>query len=170
MTPQTEVDHYVFQQLQPLLQPGESILHCAYLAPVLGESSGAGVFAQAATRMAAFAALTDRRLVLVRTRIGAFKPLLENHGFQSFDRTSLKGVFVGSVLLLHLADGQMLEYENNAAKKYASTQSTFFEELPRVFGVSEEAARSAKRSKLTSSIALGVGCLVAAVYVWLKFD
>jgi hypothetical protein len=169
MVPQTEADRFILQQVQSVLEPGEQVVQCAYLAPVVGGGSNLGTFMRAATLMAAFAVLTDRRLILIQTRIGAFKPLLENHGIQSFDRQTLKGVFIGSSLLLELADGHMLEYQNNSAKKDVSTQAEFFRQLPQVFGTSEGAARVARNQRLQSVVGLAVGAVIAAVYLWYKF-
>ena len=168
MVPQTEADRYILQQVQAVLQPGEQVLLCAYLAPIVGGGSKIGTFVQAATLMAALAALTDRRLILIQTRIGAFKPLLENHGIQSLDRQSVKGVFVGASLLLELADGRMMEYQNNASKKDVSTQTEFFRQLPLLFGPSERASRAAHKKKLQNLIGLALGVAIAAIYVWYR--
>ncbi|GAC1542787.1 MAG: hypothetical protein NVS3B10_07130 [Polyangiales bacterium] len=167
MTPQTDADRFLLEQLRPVLQPGESVLSCAYLAPVI-EGGKVAVFVQAATRMAAFAALTDRRLHLVQTRLGAFKPLLENHGVQSLERAAIRGVFVGATLMFELADGAILEYRNNAAAKDVSSQAEFFAVLPVALGTSATAASAAQKKRRQSLIGLGLGIALALLYVWYR--
>lgn len=90
MDPSTDSDRYVIEQVNPLLEPGERVAVCAYLVPPI-EGGKIGVFIDAATKMAALAAVTDRRLILVETRIGAFGPLQENHGVRSIPRERIKG-------------------------------------------------------------------------------
>ena len=167
MTPQTDADRFIVEQLRPVLQPGESVLSCAYLAPVI-DGGKVAVFVQAATRMAAFAALTDRRLLLVQTRIGAFKPLLENHGVQSLDRAAIKGVFVGATLMVELVDGSILEYRNNAAANDVSSQTEFFRVLPSALGTSTAAAGLARKNRRQSLVGLALGVVLAAAYVWYR--
>src|SRR5579883_3153265 len=102
MVPETDADRFVLAQVQPLLAPGERVVACAFLEANLG----GGGFVAAAKARAHWAALTDRRLVLIAARAGAFKPLLENVGVEVIERTNIKGVFVGSKLHLELADGR----------------------------------------------------------------
>ncbi|HEX7600255.1 MAG TPA: hypothetical protein VF316_01575 [Polyangiaceae bacterium] len=163
---QTETDHFVLQQLQPVLQPGEQVAACAYLRPIVeGRMSS---FVHAATRMAAFAALTDRRLLLVQTRIGAFKPLLENHGVVAFERASVKGVAMGQRLVVELVDGQLLEFQHEPSLKGVSTQAEFFRQLQQAFPTSVVGASHLASQRRLQVVGTAVGIVIALLYVWWK--
>ena len=176
MTPSTETDRYVLAQVQSALLPGETVVACAYLSPVVGGRGGGkaaavGAFFDAASKMAAFAALTDqRRLLLVQTRIGAFKPLLENHGLLTFSPADLKGVALGGTLLLERADGALVEYEPNLSQKALSTQASFFPQLQAAFGQSAAAAAHATAKRTQSRAGLVIGLVIAAAYVWYRLS
>jgi hypothetical protein len=166
MVPQTEADHFVLQQVAPGLLPGEQVLACAYLRPVVEGKYGA--FVHAATRMAAFAALTDRRLLLVQTRIGAFKPLLENHGVVPLDYAAVKGVAVAQKLLVELADGQLLEYQHEPGSKDVSTQAEFFRRLQQTFPRSAAGAAELASQRRLGMVGTAIGIVLAGLYVWWK--
>jgi hypothetical protein len=165
MQPQTEADHFVFAQLYPLLQPGEQIMCCAYLMPAPGAIEPSFV---AASKMAAFAALTNQRLFLIQTRIGAFKPLLENDGVRSLAYPEINGVLVSSGLMIEQRDGQILEYQLNTLSKAISTQRAFFQQMASTFRPSESLAKLGRAKARKSIIVAIVGFGLAAVYVWLK--
>lgn len=167
MDPRTDTDRYVIEQVTPLLQPGERIAVCAYLVPPI-EGGKVGVFIDAATKMAAFAAVTDRRLILVETRIGAFGPLHENHGVRSIPREQIKGVFAGARLLIELSDGVMLEYQDNRAASHVSTQREFFERVESTYGRSHRAMARSQNDRLWRAVGLVVGLIIAGVYVYLR--
>ena len=87
----TEADLFILEQVQSLLEPGEEVLLVGHLNPVMGGSAVA-VVAQAHGAKAAFAVVTTTRLLLIRTRVGAFRPLLENHGVVAIERSRIGGV------------------------------------------------------------------------------
>ena len=163
MDPRTDTDRFIVEQMQPLLRPQERLLVCAYLVPPI-KGGRIGVFVSAATSMAAFAAITTERLVLIQTRIGAFKPLLENHGVVSLERSDIKGAHAGSTLILELSDGSMLEYRNNRSMAQVSTQGEFFDRVESTFGRSATAASLAGRRQWNGAIALAVGIVLALLY------
>jgi hypothetical protein len=164
MQPASDTDRYVIEQLQPVLRPGERIVVCAYLVPPI-EGGKVGVFIKAATAMAAFAAITSERLLLLQTRIGAFAPLLENHGLVSLERAQLKGAHAGSKLLIEHADGRIFEFQNNRASRHVSTQKEFFERIESTFGRSEAAVRRSTNEKLWKVAGAGIGIALAVGYV-----
>jgi len=167
MEPGTDTDRYVNEQVRPLLQPGERVAVCAYLVPPIG-GGRIGVFIDAATKMAAFAAVTDRRLILIETRIGAFGPLLENHRVRSIPREQIKGAFIGKKLIVELSDGSLIEYQDNRSAKHVSTQREFFERLESTYGRSQRAATRAQKEQLWTAAGLVVGVVLAAVYVYFR--
>lgn len=167
MDPKTDTDRYVIEQVAPLLQPGERIAVCAYLVPPI-EGGRIGIFIDAATKLAAFAAVTEARLILVETRIGAFGPLHENRGVRSIPRERIKGVFAGERLLIELIDGGMLEYQDNRTARHVSTQREFFERLESLYGRSPRAIARAQHERLWRAIGLFAGLIIAAVYLYLR--
>jgi hypothetical protein len=164
MDPKTKTDRYILDQVTPSLGPQERVILCAYLvAPI--EGGKVGVFISAATSMAAFAVLTDQRLLLIQTRIGAFEPLLENHGLIGLQRSGIQGAYAGRKLILELSDGRMLEYQDNRSSKHVSTQREFFERAESTFGRSRAAASRAGSQQAWSVIGTVVGVALAVAYV-----
>ena len=166
MASPTELEQFIRRQVEPKLERGEVPGPCAYLMPMIGKRGRVSAFMDAASKMAAFGVLTDRRLILVQTRIGAFRPLMENHGVVSLTRSAVKGVFVGGTVWFELADGTMSEFVNNASKDYVPTQAQFFQRLPELFGKSESAARLAQREKRITLIGFAVCAVAVLVYLW----
>ena len=158
----TETDQFILQQVQAAIGPHESVSVCAYLVPPI-EGGKVAVFVNAATKMAAFAAITSNGLVLIQTRIGAFKPLLENHGVVKLRRSEIKGTYLGAKLTIELADARMLEYQDNRGSGHVSTQREFFERLEATFGRSEAAARKAQRERMWTILGMGVGLLLTSI-------
>ena len=174
MTTTTETDNFVLAQANPVLRPGEAIATWAYLMPPIstgGSRIGGAVraFANAATKSAAFAVVTNQRLLLFQTRIGAFKPLLENHGLQSFERSLIRGASVGSTLLIELTDGQMIEYQVKRSTSHVSTQASFFAQLESLLGRSEAAHKLGASKNRANQIATAIATAIAIGYVAFKF-
>jgi len=162
--PRTETDRFILEQTHGVLVGGERVMVCAYLtAPI--KSGGVGAFVEAAKAEAAFAALTDRALLLVRTRVGAVRPLLENHGVTRLDHGEILGVHLGTTVVFELADGRMLEFRNDPSDEHVSTQREFFERLHGTFGTSKRAAAKATRERELHWVATGIGLALAAAYV-----
>ena len=164
MDPRTDTDRFIVEQVQPLLRPQERILVCAYLVPPI-RGGRIGIFISAATSMAALAAITTERLVVIQTRIGAFKPLHENHGVVSLERSDIKGAHVGSTLILELSNGRMLEYQDNRSTSHVSTQREFFDRLESTFGRSDTAASLSNKRQWKGLVSLGVGIVLALLYL-----
>ncbi len=160
----TETDRFILEQTRGSLEEGERVLVCAYLtAPI--KSGGVGAFVEAASAEAAFAALTDRALLLVRTRIGAVRPLLENHGVTRVNQREILGVHLDTTVVFELADGRMLEYRSTPSDAHVSTQREFFERLRGTFGRSERAEAEVTRRQRLRWVATGIGLALAAAYV-----
>ncbi len=129
--------------------------------------TGVGSFVQAATAKAAFAVLTEQRLILVETGLGVLEPLLENHRTRSLEKSDIAGVFTGKTLMIELTDGAMAQYANNRGSKFVSTQRAFFEGLEQALGRSKKAAALAKadaRSTLITRALIGVAVVGYAAY------
>jgi hypothetical protein len=80
----TKADRFVADEFAKLTRPGETVQHQAYAVdrPISGIVS-------AASAKGYFAVLTDQRLLLIETRVGAFGVLCENHGVQEIPREDI---------------------------------------------------------------------------------
>ena len=167
MNTTTKADGFINETVRPLLRPGETFVSSAYLYPKLEARTGVGSFVQAATAKAAFAVLTEQRLILVETGLGVLEPLLENHRTRSLEKSDIAGVFTGKTLMIELTDGAMAQYANNRGSKFVSTQRAFFEGLEQALGRSEKAAALAKadaRSTLITRALIAVAVVGYAAY------
>jgi hypothetical protein len=125
----TPVDRFVDEQVRPLLEVGEAVQHQAYCmngVPQgdLGDSKLGALYA----------VLTDRRLVFITTRVGAFGPLLENKGTEVIERRNVAGFSVDDrAIQLGLADGTTRLLWVSPTRKL-SNQRAFLRDVPRILG------------------------------------
>lgn len=148
----TTTDEYIREQVQPLLRSGEQLLHTGYLVTM-----GSGLVG-AMRAKASFAAVTDQRLILIKTRVGAFRPLLENRGVDSIERGNIKGAIVyGSGLTIELEDGSKLTTSARRSR-HVSGQKDFLRFWESEYGGREASRRLESRRKLVL-----VGVVVLAV-------
>lgn len=92
-------DEYLQTQLQTILQPGEQVLHTAYMRrqPGILVQSLFFLIAFLLTK-AYFAVLTNRRLILIRTKMGAWTGVQnKNLGVEQWDVRTLKKCDVGGI-------------------------------------------------------------------------
>jgi hypothetical protein len=153
----SEAEAYIRSQLEPQLRPGEQIVSCAILSSVMQ-----GGVLSALSLKGYLAALTNVRIILIETRVGAFKPTLENKGIQSIELHDIDAVISGNVMKLRLRDGTTLEYQQRArAKKHAPSHPAFIAALTEAYGHNELATQMAKESKRQNVI----GILIALVFM-----
>ena len=146
---QLKGDAFMAHHFQPLLEAGEQIAAQAYFtshdfrAPTAGGkaaagavaaiaavsgAAGAGSMISAATQKAGYAALTDRRLVVIEARVGAFGPLFENRGVVEIPRSAIAAVTQHrDQLRFALAGGGGFSLVIPAAKKHFADQARFSE-------------------------------------------
>ncbi len=134
----TVTDRYISEQAYALLEPGETVQHQAYALDRPVDSMTAGFKVNAF-----FAVLTDRRLLLLKTRAGAFAPLCENHGVEVIQRNAVAraGSEENALLLqLHDGSGRGLWVRDS---RHLSNQKAFREDVPRLLAAraSQESAR-----------------------------
>src|SRR2546430_11275675 len=91
MTP----DDYLQQQIMPMLQPGEQVLHSAYMRRqpgILMQVLFVGGLLLYLITKAYFVVLTNRRMILIRTKMSAWSggPKLLNLGVEQWDARNLK--------------------------------------------------------------------------------
>jgi hypothetical protein len=123
------VDRFVAMQTMPLLRPGEQVQHQAY--GVDRDMSEGGVASLSAQGV--FGVLTDQRLILIRTRLGALWVLLENRGVESIERSSIVNVREkGDLLTFDLVGGGERYIHVKLGARGVSNQLAFLRDVPRL--------------------------------------
>ena len=131
----TKYEDFVQQELRDRLAPGEPINHMAVLfnkslagMVLLGAlgSLGQGYF---------LAAATDRRVFLLKTRMGLFALKRENLGVVEVpyqDITSIEpgGALTQRTVKFTLRDGSTLPFRLNTMARFTAGQKTFLTSLP----------------------------------------
>jgi hypothetical protein len=130
----TSGDKFIASQLANELHPGEVITHQAYGVTSTVRGGGLGAFISAAKQKGVLAALTNERLFLIRTRVGAFSPVLENNGIETIARTDIRAVDRTGArsLRITLADGTARTIVVDARVRHFSNQDAFLRDLGRV--------------------------------------
>ena len=78
--------------------------------------------------------MTDRRVILVMTRAGAFGPLLENTGTQTFDRDQIVRYKVGvgeTLLSFEMRNGNSVTLNFQRSKQFGNVDA-FWRDVPRI--------------------------------------
>ncbi|MDQ3033636.1 MAG: hypothetical protein M3Y87_14555 [Myxococcota bacterium] len=142
MTPR---DQFTQEQIASLLQPGEQIRNMAF---VLKQPA---MWIQMLLYMCCgwililfltkyyYAALTDRRLILVQTGMGFFSPKMENRAVTTIDLANVQSVTTGGFLnnrsfTFVMADGTKDEYRFAPWSKMMSGQGRWLEEIKTIRG------------------------------------
>lgn len=126
-------DHFIHDQVTPLLGSGERITHQAYGTDRVVAGLADGLAALGAKGV--LAALTSKRLFLIKTKVGAFSPVLENQGVEELERTAIREVTRdGQILEFKLLDGTTRTLVVDARKKHFSNQDVFVRDVPRLLG------------------------------------
>ncbi len=122
-------DHFIAAQVMPLLRPGEQVQHQVY--GIDRDTSEGGFDSLSASGL--FGALTDQRLILIRTRIGAFGVLLENHGVEWIERCAIVNVRErGDLLMFDLVGGAERQIHVKTGARGLSNQLAFLRDVPRL--------------------------------------
>ncbi|HTM21043.1 MAG TPA: hypothetical protein VL172_11060 [Kofleriaceae bacterium] len=130
----TEADQFLYQQLEAEVQPGERIQHTAYVTETPPWSYLFVILPGLLTR-AYFAVLTDRRLLLIKTRVGVGSVVCENLGVQRIERSAIREVTGGKRLMrVRLQDGGTRRFFARSPKAVSGTLE-FFAYMPSRFGV-----------------------------------
>lgn len=132
----SKYETYARNEIGPRLVAGEQILHTAFLfnkslvaAVLVGPLAlaGSGYF---------FALATDRRLFLIKTKMGLFALKAENHGlteipYETIAKIDPGGMLNQKTLAIHTVDGGKLPLKLNTIAKFMSGQKTFIDSLPK---------------------------------------
>jgi hypothetical protein len=126
----TRTDRFVDEQVRPLLVAGEQVQHQAYGTDRELRGTVANL-----TAKAFFAVLTDRRLLFVQTRAGAFSVPRENRGVESLWRSDIVGVDDDGdgKLVFRLAGGGTRPFHVGRTRRL-SNQIAFLDDVPRLLG------------------------------------
>jgi len=131
----TKYEDFVQSELQGRLAPGEPILHMAFLfnkslagMVLLGALAtiGQGYF---------LAAATDRRLLLLKTKMGLWSLKRENLGVVELPYQDIVDIKPGGALnqrtvAFTMRDGSTMAFRLNTMAKFTAGQKTFLERLP----------------------------------------
>lgn len=132
----TAADRFVEAQVAPLLQPGEAVQYQAYTLDRGPGSSALG----SAQMTARFVAMTQHRLFLIDTRVGAFGILLENRKVEVIDRARIVRLAVDDrLIVIGLDDGIVRTLWIQRTKKL-SNQEAFLLDVPRILAAGRPAA------------------------------
>lgn len=135
----TKFDQFIHSELKPRLQADETITVTGFLFnKSLGLVALVGPLALAGSGYF-FAALTPRRLFLIKTRMGFFSLKMANDGVVEIPFTDIKSIERGGTLnqksfTISLKDGSALKYRLNTIARYTSGQKEFIDALCRFQG------------------------------------
>ncbi len=122
----TKADRFVTAQVMPLLRPGEQVQHQVY-------GLGCDPSERSMSAQGVFGVLTSQRLFLIRTRVGAFRVLLENHGVEWFERSAISSVREeGEVITFDIAGGAARQILVKPGARGLSNQLAFLRDVPRL--------------------------------------
>lgn len=165
MAATTDTDRYILEQVRAHLDAQETVESWAYLEEPI-EHGKVKAFTSAAKAKAYFAVLTNQRLLFIETRVGAFHPLLENHGVESYRRAEVIGVHVGKSFVISLDDE--LEFQHNPSTKYVSTQREFFERMKANFDALEDRLAHEQKTLRKDRLVTALGLAIAGAWLVYK--
>lgn len=159
-------DRYIRDQLEPLLAYGEKLEHTGYFTTQTGDS-----MLTAAKAKGYLVGLTDQRLFTIETRIGAFRPLLENRGVESIALIDIDSVSIkGAVLSIALKSGSRLAFTHKKGERHFAGQAGLRQALLARFAREGSAAEAAsKHAWRKSAISIGIGIAIAGGLFWLRW-
>ena len=123
----TKTDRWLADEASKLLESGETIEQQAYGNDIEEPGLGGG-------GKGLYVVLTNRRLIVIEARIGAFGPLRENRGVRLFKRDEIERVDADERhLRFVLKDGQVFEFYAQWRERHLSNQRRFLADVPRLF-------------------------------------
>ncbi len=138
----TKQDDYLQSQLAQILQPGEQVLHAAYMRRqpgLLMQLLLVGGLLLFLITKAYFVVLTHRRLILIRTKMSFWTggPQLCNLGLEEHDAQQIKQVTVSGFannrsMTFHMGSGAKETLRISPWFKQISGTKLFFDEVPRL--------------------------------------
>ena len=143
-----ERDQYIQSQVGPMLAPGERVLHTAYMVRqpgLLWQIFLLGGLLLFLMTKAYYVVLTDRRLILIRTKQGMFSPAMVNIGQESFDvaqmtKCTTSGLLNNRSMTFHMRDGTEQTLRIAPWLKIVTGTKNFFEQVPNLVSSGQLAA------------------------------
>jgi hypothetical protein len=144
----TERDQFIQSQVGPQLMPGEQVLHTAFMARqpgLLMQLLLVGGLLLFLMTKAYYAVLTDRRLILLRTKQGFFKPQMVNMGIEQYEvaqmtKCTVSGIANNRSMTFHFRDGTKQTLRIAPWLKLVSGTKAFFEQVPQLINSGQLAA------------------------------
>lgn len=124
----TKADQFVAQQVGPVLRPHERVLHQAYGI----DRAQDGSIRTALEETAYFVVLTSDRVLFVKTRVGAFGVLRENHGMEWIERNAIVRVVEDDRVIQFWIAGGAVKTVYVHPTRALSNQQEFLRDVPRL--------------------------------------
>lgn len=154
----TETDEFIATEASKVLLAGERITHTAYLV-----THKKGLLA--ALSKAYYVLVTDQRLILIKTKVGAFKPILSNEGVEALPRSEVDSIgYSGGGLEIAIAGRKPLKFFARPKNKHVTGQAAFFAEVPATFGGSGPPQGLAKWARVALGIVVAAAVIGYGVY------
>jgi hypothetical protein len=122
----TKTDQFLADEAKKFVEPGETVEQQAY--GYDREETGV-------TTKALYLVLTNRRLAVIQSRLGAFGPLRENRGVTLLERSVIQRVEADERhLRFFQSDGSVFDFFAEWSEKHLSNQRRFLADVPRLLG------------------------------------
>ncbi len=143
-----ERDQFIQSQVTPMLMPGEQVLHTAYMVRqpgLLWQILLLGGLLLVLMTKAYYAVFTNRRLILIRTSQGFFKPKMTNIGVEQYDvsqmtKCTTSGFANNRSMTFLFRDGSKQTLRIAPWVKFVSGNKAFLEGVPALVGSPQLAA------------------------------
>lgn len=149
----TKPDEYLQSQVMPMLQPGEQVLQTAYMRRqpgLLMQILLVGGLLLFLMTKAYFAVLTNRRLILIRTKMGFWTggPKLMNLGVEEHDvrnmqKCTTSGFANNRSMTFHMANGPQVTLRISPWFKQVSGTKAFLDQVPNLINSGQLAQMAA---------------------------
>ena len=135
----TERDQFIRNEVTPMLQSDERILFTAYMVKQPGliwQILLVGGLLLFLMTKAYYVAVTNRRIILIRTKQGMFKPAMVNVDVEEIQLSTVSKVTTSGIannrsMTFHLTDGQRRTLRIAPWSKLVTGQKQFLEEVPK---------------------------------------
>jgi len=135
----TKSDTFVEKELQGILEPGETVQYTGYLVKQPGlfwQFILAGGLLLFLMTKAYYVAVTNKRMVIIQTKLGLFGPGVVNKGVETISLADIKKIKVGGMLNNRSLDLDLGETKRTFRCapwfKGISGQKAFFEGFPKM--------------------------------------
>lgn len=147
----TERDQFIQNEVSPMLESGERILFTAYMVKQPGliwQILLVGGLLLFLMTKAYYVAVTNRRIILIRTKQGMFKPKMVNVGREEISLSTIQKVTTSGFannrsMTFHQTDGKRRTLRIAPWSKLVTGQKDFLEKVPQAVSGGTIAAAAA---------------------------